>query len=173
MLLVAGCTTVPASAPSVTPGASSTAILTAAPSSAAPSPSASPSPTPATATEYTADDEQVAKLVTAAAGQAIPQIEQLNKMDPSKLETLFLPLDAWITEQRAAIAARSPSACTAAAVELFNDGLEKYETIRKTFLGWRDWGANGRPFPVAAPGQAVKSFEAAVAALDADCPLPD
>jgi hypothetical protein len=136
-------------------------------------PSASPSPTPAPATVYTADDEQIATVIRGAAGEAIPQLKILNKMDPSKLEALFLPLDAWITTQRTAVETLTPSGCTAAAVDAFNDAIDKYETIRKTFLGWRDWGANGRPFPVAAPGQAVKSFEKALVELSANCPPPD
>lgn len=170
VLLVAGCTAAPV-APTTAPSASP---APATPSAAASTiaPIASSSPTPAPATVYTADDEQIAAVIRGAAGEAIPQLKGLNTMDPSKLEVLFLPLDAWITTQRTAVEALTPSGCTASAVDAFNDAIDKYETIRKTFLGWRDWGANGRPFPVAAPGQAVKSFEMAVVELSANCAPP-
>jgi hypothetical protein len=111
--------------------------------------------------------------MTAAAAEAIPQIEQLNEMDPSQLEDLFLPLDAWITDQRTALEAITPSTCTAAAAEAFSKGLDKYDEIRETFLAWRDWGAQNRPFPFAAPRQAARLFEEALAELEAACPVPD
>jgi hypothetical protein len=169
VLLVAGCTATPVTAPTSAPTASPAPTSPAATSS----PEVTASPTPAPATVYTADDERIATIIQGAAAEAIPQLKVLNKMDPSKLEALFLPLDAWITAQRTAVETLTPSGCTATAVAAFNDAIDKYETIRKTFLGWRDWGANGRPFPVAAPGQAVKSFETALGELAAHCPPPD
>ena len=68
------------------------------------------------------------------------------------------------------VAAYTASSCTTAAVELFHDGLDQYDAIRKQFLAWRDWGAQGHAFPVAAPGQAVIAFEQALVELDAKCP---
>ena len=123
-----------------------------------------------TSTVYTADDDEIAKLIRAGAAEAIPDLKLLNDMDPSKLEGQFLPLGDWITSQRAGLAAYTATSCTAAAVERFNDGIDQYETIRKQFLAWRDWGANNNAFPVAAPGQAVIAFEEALVELDATCP---
>jgi hypothetical protein len=122
------------------------------------------------ATVYTPDDEEIAKLVRAGAAEAIPDLKSLNGMDPSKLEGQFLPLGEWITSQRTGIEAYTASSCTTAAVERFMDGIDQYDAIRKQFLAWRDWGANGHAFPVAAPGQAVLAFEAALTELDAHCP---
>jgi hypothetical protein len=168
-LLLAGCTaspaaTAPPTAPVASaPSASPTPVLTT------PEPSASPSPTVVVSTVYTADDDEIAKLIRAGAAEAIPDLKGLNDMDPSKLEGQFLPLGDWITGQRAGLAAFSATTCTASAVELFNDGLDQYDAIRKQFLAWRDWGAQGHAFPVAAPGQAVIAFEKAVVELDAQC----
>jgi hypothetical protein len=91
-------------------------------------------------------------------------------MDPSMLEDLFLPLDIWITGQKEAVEAHTPSSCTTSAVDLFLKGMNQYDTIREQFLAWRDWGANGHAFPVAAPGQAVLTFEEALVELEAHCP---
>ena len=121
-------------------------------------------------TVYTADDDEIAKLIKAGAAEAIPDLKALNDMDPSKLEGQFLPLGDWITSQRADVAAYTASSCTIAAVDQFNDGLDQYDAIRKQFLAWRDWGAQGHAFPVAAPGQAVLAFEEALVELDAECP---
>ena len=121
-------------------------------------------------TVYTADDDEIAKLIRAGAAEAISDLKGLNDMDPSKLEGQFLPLGEWITSQRAGLAAFTATTCTASAVELFNDGIDQYDAIRKQFLAWRDWGAQGHAFPVAAPGQAVIAFEKALVELDAHCP---
>ena len=169
-LLFAGCT--------ATPGAPASPDSTAVPASAAPAtptPTPSPTPTPAAAspavsTVYTADDTEIAKLIKAGADEAIPDLKGLNKMDPSKLEGQFLPLGEWITSQKEGVAAYTPTTCTAPAVEQFLDGIDQYDAIRKQFLAWRDWGATGHAFPVAAPGQAVVAFEKAVTELEASCP---
>ena len=168
-LLLAGCTASPGTAPSAaTPTAT---VASATPTAeSTPRPTATPSSTPEPATVYTPDDEEIAKLVRAGAAEAIPDLKALNGMDPSKLEGQFLPLGEWITSQKAGIEAYTASACTAAAVERFIDGIDQYDAIRKQFLAWRDWGANGHAFPVAAPGQAVLAFEEAVTELDAYCP---
>jgi hypothetical protein len=166
-LLLAGCTASPGAIPSPTPSAAP-ATQTAGP--ATPEPTAPSTSTPAPATVYTADDEAIATLIRAGAAEAIPDLKLLNGMDPSRLEDQFLPLGEWITSQRAGIEALTASSCTSAAVERFIDGLEQYDAIRKQFLAWRDWGAQGHAFPVAAPGQAVIAFEAALVELEAHCP---
>jgi hypothetical protein len=170
---LAGCSQGPGAASS-SPTAS-TAAATPSPSpSPTPSPTASPRPTSAAsaapATAFTADDEAIASLVSAVADEAIPELKALNDMDPSQLEDQFLPLGEWITSKRDALAAYTPSACTSAAVAKFSEGLDRYDNIRKKFLAWRDWGAQGHAFPVAAPGLAVRSFEEALSELDAHCP---
>jgi hypothetical protein len=170
VLLLAGCT----AGPGASPSPDSTAVpVTPAPATATPSPS--PTPTAAIASPvvskvFTADDTEIAKLIKAAADEAIPDLKSLNKMDPSKLEGQFLPLGEWITSQQEGIAAYTPTTCTAPAVERFLDGIDQYDAIRKQFLAWRDWGASGHAFPVAAPGQAVLAFEEAVVELEAHCP---
>jgi hypothetical protein len=133
-------------------------------------PTAPPSASPVPNTEYSADDEEIARLIRAGAEEAIPQLKLLNDMDPSELEDQFLPLDLWITSQKTGIQAHTPSNCTTTAVAQFVEGLDRYDDIRKQFLAWRDWGAHGHAFPVAAPGQAVLAFEEALAELDVHCP---
>jgi hypothetical protein len=165
-LLLAGCTAAPGVAPSPSAPVASAASATPTASTSTPQPSA----TAVTSTVYTADDVQIAKLIKAGATEAIPDLKALNDMDPSKLEDQFLPLGEWITAQKAGIAAYTASSCTTGAVELFIDGLDQYDAIRKQFLAWRDWGAQGHAFPVAAPGQAVIAFEEAIVELDAHCP---
>ncbi len=171
-LLLAGCVGGPgATPPPATPAAPSATAALATPTAAPPTtPPTVPPLTPVPATAYSADDEEIAKLIRAGAEEAIPQLKLLNGMDPSKLEGLFLPLDVWITSQRAGVEAYTPTSCTAAALERFNEGLDGYDAIRKQFLAWRDWGAQGHAFPVAAPGQAVLAFEAALVELEAHCP---
>lgn len=169
-ILFAGCT----AAPGAPPSPDSTAVtVTAAPATSTPSPSPTPTtaaPSPVLSTVYTADDTEIAKLIKAGADEAIPDLKGLNKMDPSKLEGQFLPLGEWITSQREGVAAYTPTTCTAPALERFVDGIDQYDAIRKQFLAWRDWGATGHAFPVAAPGQAVVAFEEAVVELEASCP---
>ena len=169
-LLLAGCTTSPGTIPSPEPSAPSAASATPVAATPTTKPTAPPSASPVTSTVYTADDEAIAKLIKAGAAEAIPELKLLNDMDPSKLEGQFLPLGEWIASQRADLEALTASSCTATAVELFNDGLDQYDAIRKQFLAWRDWGAQGHAFPVAAPRQAVIAFEAALVELEAHCP---
>jgi hypothetical protein len=171
-LLLAGCTASPGTSTSpATPVAEASASPTAAPTA---TPTAKPTPSAASSivesTTYTAEDEQIATLIRAGADEAIPQLRALNKSDPGKLEDLFLPLGDWIASQRAGVEAHTPSSCTASAVGLFLKGIDQYDAIRKKFLEWRDWGAQGHAFPVAAPGQAVKTLETAVTELEATCP---
>jgi len=169
-LVLAGCTAGPGGTPArATPGAT-VAPATPAAVSPTPRPSAPPTASPVPATAYTADDEEIATRIREGAEEAIPQLKLLNGMDPGKLEDLFLPLAAWIADQRAAVAAITPSSCTAGAVELFIEGLDAYDDIRETFMGWRDWGAHGHPFPRGAPPQAVAILEEAVAELEVHCP---
>ena len=99
-LLLAGCTTTPG-----VPSSSATPAATAAPtaSPSTPEPTASPSASPVVSTVYTADDEEIAKLIRAGAAEAIPDLKGLNEMDPSKLEGQFLPLGEWLTSQRAGL----------------------------------------------------------------------
>ena len=166
-LLLAGCTATPGATPSpATPAASATPSAR----TSTPEPTAPPSATVVTSTIYTADDEEIAKLIRAGADEAIPQLKLLNDMDPGKLEDLFLPLHVWLTGQKTGIEAYMPSSCTTAAVALFTKGIDRYDDIRKRFLAWRDWGAHGHSFPVAAPGQAVLTFEEALVELEAHCP---
>ena len=172
--LMAGCVgspgaTADAPAPADSPGApeSETPVGTAAPTESLLSPptiSASPN------TSYTADDEAIAALIREDAAAAVPQLQALNDSDPSKLEGTFLPLGAWISEQKTALAAYTPSSCTTEAVELFVEGLDQYDDIREQFLAWRDWGAKGHAFSPWAPGEAVEVFEAALVELDTRCP---
>ena len=118
----------------------------------------------------TADDEQIATLIKGGSDEAVAQLKLLNDMDPSKLEGLFLPLGEWITSQKASVEAFTPTSCTATALELFDDGLAGYDAIRKQFLSWRDWGAQGHAFPVGAPRETAAMFTAALAELEAQCP---
>jgi hypothetical protein len=133
-------------------------------------PTASPAVSAVPNMAYTAEDEGVATLIRAGAEVAIPQLELLSDIDPSKLEDLFVPLGTWITGQLADVDAYTPSSCTAAAVAAYVEGIDYYDDLRKTFLGWRDWGANGRPFAPGAPRQVVALLEEALAELDAHCP---
>jgi hypothetical protein len=165
VLLLAGCTAGPGASPP--PTVEATTVPTARPTA---SPTAEPTTTSAPDAVYTAEDEEIATLIKTSADQVIPQLKLLNEMDPSKLEDLFLPLDVWITSQKAAVEAHTPSACTTTAVDMFLKGMNQYDDIRKKFLAWRDWGAHGHAFPVAAPGQAVLTFERAVVELGPHCP---
>ena len=171
-LVAAGCVGGPGAAtPSPTPTDPPVpATLPPLPPSDPPSPV--PSATIEVSTVYTPDDEEIAALIEAGADEAIPQLKALNKMDPQKLEDLFLPFGEWIEAQRAGVAAYTPSTCTADALEAYLVGLNQYDDIREKFLAWRDWGAQGHAFPPAAPGQAVLAFEEAVALLEATCPAP-
>lgn len=166
-LLLAGC----AGAPGVTPSpATPAAPATPTAGMSTTQPTAPPTATPVPNTVYTADDEEIAKLIRAGADEAIPQLKLLNDMDPGQLEDRFLPLGVWITSQKAGVEAYTPSSCTTAAVALFIKGMDRYDDMRKRFLAWRDWGAHGHAFAVGAPGQAVATFEEALVELEAHCP---
>jgi hypothetical protein len=169
-LLLAGCTASPGVAPSPATPAATAASATPTAAMSTTEPTAPPTATTVISTVYTADDDEIAKLIRAGAAEAIPDLKLLNDMDPSKLEDQFLPLGEWITAQKAGLEAYTASSCTTVAVELFIDGIDQYDAIRKQFLAWRDWGANGHAFPVAAPGQAVVAFEKALVELEARCP---
>jgi hypothetical protein len=169
-LLVAGCAAGTGPTPEPATPAVTAAPVTPSPASSSAEPSAAPSSSPVANTTFTAADEEIAKLVEAGAEEAVPELRVLNDSDPSKLEDLFLPLGDWITAQRAAVQALTPSSCTTAAVELYEDGLAQYDAIRKKFLAWRDWGATGHAFPPGAPREAATAFEDAVAELHAHCP---
>ena len=122
-------------------------------------PPAAPTSSLATAGVYTANDREIAELVKASAGQAIPDLKGLNARDPSQLEDLFLPLGTWIADQRTSVEAYTPTDCTAVAVAKFVEGMDAYDDIRKRFLAWRDWGAHGNAFHPEAPRQAAALLE--------------
>jgi hypothetical protein len=168
-LLVAGCSVGTGSTPEPASPAVTAPPVSPAPATPSAEPSAPPSASPVANTTFTADDEAIAAIVTSAVDEAIPQLKVLNDTDPSKLEDLFLPLGEWIATQRTDLEALTASNCTTEAVELFEDGLAQYDAIRKKFLAWRDWGANGNAFPPGAPREASDTLEAAVAELDAHC----
>jgi hypothetical protein len=169
-LLVAGCAVGAGPTPEAATPAVTTTPVTPAPATPSPESSVPPSASPAANTVFTPDDEEIAAIVRSAVDEAIPQLKVLNDTDPSKLEDLFVPLGEWITAQRTDVEALAASTCTADAVELFEEGLSQYDTIRKKFLAWRDWGANGNAFPPGAPREASDTFKAAVDELDAHCP---
>jgi hypothetical protein len=174
-ILLAGCTAGPGATPTAATAAPSGSPATSATMSiapATPSPTAAPSSTapPSPSTEFTPDDEAIARLVRTGAAEAIPQLKSLNSSDPSKLEDLFLPLGVWIEGQRTSMAAYVASTCTSEAVAQFLEGLQRYDAIRKRFLAWRDWGALGNAFPPGAPREAADSFRHAIAELEARCP---
>ena len=166
-LVLAGCTATPGA--SVAP--SSPAVLTTATATATASPTPlAVSPSPAAAGEFTADDEQIATLIKAGAADAVPDLRTLSDADPSKLALLFEPLGAWIKQQRSGVGALTASECTMAAVELYIDGINQYDSIRKKFLAWRDWGIHGHAFTAKAPLDAADTLEGAVAELELHCP---
>ena len=169
-VVLAACTSGGGGLPTpATPDVTVVPTATTAPSKPSIEPSAPPSQGPAAATAFTPDDEEIATVVKAAVEEAVPQLKDLNDSDPSKLEKLFVPLGDWITSQRTAVEAFTPSTCTSDAVELFQDGLDQYDAIRKKFLAWRDWGANGHAFPPGAPREAAETLNQAVEELGAHC----
>ena len=101
--------------------------------------------------------------------EAIPQLKELNKMDPQKLEDLFLPMQDRITSQRSAMAALTPSSCTATAVERFNEGIDQYDDIREDVPGLAGLGRQEPSVPGRSSGTRSKEFEAALAELEATC----
>jgi hypothetical protein len=184
-LLVVGCTAGPAAVPPIAapsiaaPSVAAPAVDVASPAPPTGTPSASLSveprssasaPEPAT-TEVapTAGDEEVAALIKAGVETAVPQLRSLNDLDPSKLQDLFVPLGAWITDQISAVEAYDAGTCSGEAVTLYVDGLDAYDDIRQTFLAWKDWGAHGRPFPAGSPREIAATLEKALAELEVDC----
>jgi len=168
-LVLAGCT----ATPGATAAPSSAAVLATATATATATALPTPlavSPSPAAATEFTADDEQIATLIKAGAADAVPDLRTLSDADPSKLALLFEPLGAWIKQQRSGVGALTASECTMAAVELYLDGINQYDSIRKKFLAWRDWGVHGHAFTAKAPLDAADTLEGAVAELELHCP---
>ena len=169
-LLLAGCSAGGGASPEPATSAPTPAPVTPTPAPPSVEPNAPASEGPIAATEFTPDDEEIAKIVSTAVDEAIPQLKVLNDSDPSKLEDLFVPLGDWITSQRTSVESMTPSSCTVEAVALFEDGLDQYDAIRKKFLAWRDWGANGNAFPPGAPREAADTLQAAVDELGATCP---
>jgi hypothetical protein len=168
-ILLAGCTAGTGATPPVATSATTASTAPSVGTSTA-SPTASLVASPSLNATFTADDEKIATLISTGAEIAIPQLMVLNESDPSKLEDIFLPLGVWIASQKAGVESYSASACTSAAVARFIEGMDRYDAIRKQFLAWRDWGANGHAFPPGAPRQAHESFDAALAELGAHCP---
>lgn len=168
-LVLAGCTAGPGATAAPAPPATA---APATPTAVAPTPEPTlpPSPTPVANTVYTAEDEEIAKLIRAGADEAIPQLKLLRNMDPAERTELFLPLLGWITSQKAGVEAYTSSNCTTAAVELFIEGMDRYDDMRAKFLEWRDWGAHREPFAIGAPSQAVETFEESLAELETNCP---
>lgn len=169
VFLLAGCVARPDATPAA-PDLDAPSASSAPSANASKADAASPAASPALVATYTADDEEIAKLVRAGADEAIAQIKLLNKMDPGTLEDVFLPLGTWIADTTARVDRYSPSSCTETAAALFVEAMDAYDDIRQTFLEWRDWGAHGHPFSPGAPPLIVKDLEAAVAELMVHCP---
>jgi hypothetical protein len=167
-LLVVGCTAGPAAVPPIA-APSIAAPSVAAPAVVSPAPAASTPELRATEVAPTAGDEEVAALIKAGVETAVPQLRSLNDLDPSKLQDLFVPLGAWITDQISAVEAYDAGTCSGEAVTLYVDGLDAYDDIRQTFLAWKDWGAHGRPFPAGSPREIAATLEKALAELEVDC----
>jgi hypothetical protein len=177
--LVAACTAGRGSSPAAAiPATVAGTAANATPSAPAPTPTpraatrtAMPaaSASPVSSTRYTADDERIATLITTGVAQAIPELRVLNKTDPSKQVAFFEPVGTWIAGERAGLAGLTPSTCTAPAVTLYVDALKQYDTMRKKFLAWKDWGAHGHAFSPGAPLAAVRTLQDALAELDAHC----
>jgi hypothetical protein len=110
-----------------------------------------------------------APSVRAGVAEALPQLKQLNDLDASEELPLFEPLGAWIAKQRTAVDAYTPSSCTADAVALFHDGIDQYDEIRERFLAWRDWGAHGHAYSLAAPRKIATTLQKAMGELEARC----
>ena len=173
--LVAACSAGRGSSPAAALPAGGSPTQTAAvqgPTARPTHPSAShpASASPASSSRYTADDERVATLIETGVAAAVPQLRVLNKTDPSKQVAFFEPVGTWIAAEKAALAALTPSTCTAPAVELFTDALKQYDTMREKFLAWKDWGAHGHAYSPGAPMAAVRTLQDALAELDAHCP---
>jgi hypothetical protein len=169
VILLTGCT----AGPGVSSPSPSADVVAASPAQKVASstmrPPATPTSSPVTGGVYTGDDREIAALVTAAAGQAIPHLKGLKVQDASQLEDLFVPLGTWIADQRTGVEAYTPSDCTAVAAARFIEGMDAYDDIRKRFLAWRDWGAHGNAFHPEAPRQAAALLERALVELEARC----
>ena len=170
VVLLMGCATGPGgSAPPPSPD-----VVAAAPAQKVASstvrPATSLPSSPVTDVVYTAADQEIAELMTAAAGQAIPVFKGLNVMDPSHLEDLGKPLGTWIADSSAPPSRRTPRAT---ARRWPWRGSSKAWTPTTTsgslFLAWRDWGAHGDAFHPEAARQAAVLLEDALVELEAHC----
>ena len=173
--LVAACSAGRGSSPAAAMPTTASVVPTTTgtmPTAGASRPPARPAATasPPSSARYTADDERIATLIESGVAVAVPQLRVLNKTDPSKQVAFFEPVGTWIAGEKAGLAALTPSTCTAPAVALFTDALKQYDTMRKKFLAWKDWGAHGHAFSPGAPMAAVRTLQDALAELDAHCP---
>jgi hypothetical protein len=133
-------------------------------------PSLAPSPTPAAATSYTADDTQIAALMTSISADATKALNALKDMDLNQQLAALTPVQKWVNARKAEVNELTPSDCTQAAVLLFFRGLDKYSDIAEKFLAWREWGVIGDPYPRNMPMQAADYLKKAQAELTATCP---
>ena len=154
------------------PGSPTTepAAPTATPAAPTEAPSLAPSPTPAAATTYTADDTQIAALMTSISAEATKRLLALKDMDLNQQLAALTPVPKWVNARKADVKELTPSACTEAAVLLFFRGLDKYSDIAEKFLAWREWGVIGDPYPRNMPMQAADYLKKSLAELTATCP---
>jgi len=166
-LALAGCASGPGApaSPTIEPA---TAIATLA--AATEAPSLGPSPTPGAATSYTADDIQIAALLTSISADATKKLLALKDMDLNQQLAALTPVQKWVNDRKAEVKKFTPSDCTEAAVLLFFRGLDKYSDIAEKFLAWREWGVVGAPYPRNMPMQATDYLKKAQAGLTAVCP---
>jgi len=146
------------------------ATPTATPAAATQAPSVAPSPTAAAATSYTADDTQIAALMTSISADATKKLLALKDMDLNQQLAALTPVQKWVNERKAEVNKLTPSDCTEAAVLLFFRGLDKYSDIAEKFLAWREWGVVGAPYPRNMPMQAADYLKKSLAELTATCP---
>ena len=164
---LAGCASGPGApaSPTIEPA---TPTVTPAPVTQAPS--IAPSPTAGAATSYTADDTQIAALMTSISADATKKLLALKDMDLNQQLAALTPVQKWVNERKAEVNKLTPSDCTEAAVLLFFRGLDKYSDIAEKFLAWREWGVIGAPYPRNMPMQATDYLTKAQAELTATCP---
>jgi len=166
-LALAGCASGPGAPPSPTNGP---AMPTPTSAPVTQVPSLAPSPTPGAATAYTADDTQIAALLTSISADATKKLLALKDMDLNQQLAALTPVQKWVNERKAEVNKLTPSDCTEAAVLLFFRGLDKYSDIAEKFLAWREWGVVGAPYPRNMPMQATDYLKNAQAELTAVCP---
>ena len=133
-------------------------------------PSVAPSPTAAAATSYTADDTQIAAMMTSISAEATAKLLALKDMDLNQQLAALTPVPKWVNDRKAEVNKLTPSDCTEAAVLLFFRGLDKYSDIAEKFLAWREWGVIGDPYPRNMPMQAADYLKKSLAELTATCP---